>query len=106
MANPYLSSLQSARKHMESGDSIAAAESYLIAYDLKLKSGGGDDLDFIEKQIRTLVPELPVPILESRSNSVNNSGSKTKNVSNISDFDYASEFAPEGHEGDFSRVQV
>ncbi|MBT5274904.1 ATP-binding protein [Candidatus Woesearchaeota archaeon] len=104
MANPYLSSLQSARKHMESGDSIAAAESYLIAYDLKLKSGGGDDLDFIEKQIRTLVPELPVPILESRSNSVNNSGSKTKNVSNISDFDYASEFAPEGHEGDFSRV--
>ena len=55
MVNPYLSSIQIARKHMASGDSIAAAESYLIAYDLKLKSGDVTDLEFIEKQIRRLM---------------------------------------------------
>ena len=104
MASPYLSSLQSARKHMESGDSIAAAESYLIAYDLELKSGGSD-LDFIEKQIRTLIPELPVSVVEvSRTSSNNGKYSKNRGSSGISDVDYASEFIPEEHDGDFSRV--
>jgi len=102
MVSPYLSSLKSARKHMESGDFIAAADSYLTAYYLKLKSGNVDDLEFIEKQIRTLIPDLPVSEVKiSGTSSYSNLSSKSKG---ISDIDYASEFIPESHEGDFSRV--
>ena len=100
MVNPYLSSINVARTHMESGNSIAAAEAYLIAYDLKLQSGDVDGLDFIENQIRTLVPDLPIPAVETPVAS----SKKNRRGSGISDVDYASEFIPEEHEGDFSRV--
>ena len=100
MVSPYLSSIKVARKHMESGDSIAAAEAYLVAYDLKLQSGDVDDLEFIENQIRTLVPDLPIPAVETPVAS----SKKTRRSAGISDVDYASEFIPEEHDGDFSRV--
>ena len=99
MVSPYLSSIQAAKSHMESGDAIAAAESYLVAYDLKLQSGEIDGLDFIERQIRTLIPDLPIPAVETPVAS-----SKKGRSSGISDVDYSGEFVPGDHDGDFSRV--